>query len=80
MPSKFTPVISALDKQQKQHFYLALARELTITQRSIWADDQLDNSEQVDRLKWLNEIMHRVLNRLYDLQITAHTCAMRQDT
>ena len=71
MASKYAPVISALDQKQKVHFYLALARELTVAQRTIWADDQVDASEQVDRLKWLNEIMHRVLNRLYDLQITA---------
>jgi hypothetical protein len=68
MSSTYAPVIAALDNTQKAHFYLLLARELTIAQRGVWADELLDVSEQVDRLKWFNEIMHRVLNRLYGLQ------------
>jgi hypothetical protein len=70
MPSTYAPVIAALDDKQKAHFYLLLARGLTVAQREVWADDQLDASEQIDRLKWLNEIMHRILNRLFDFQQT----------
>jgi hypothetical protein len=68
MQSTYAPLIAALDDTQKAHFYVLLARELTVAQRTVWVDMHLDATEQVDRLKWLNEITHRVLNRLYSLQ------------
>lgn len=72
MQSTYAPVIAALDDKQKAHFYLLLARELTLAQREVWADGALDAPEQVARLRWFNEIMHRVLNHLYGIQHTTH--------
>ncbi len=59
--------INALNQADKTKFYRLLARELTVVNRATWSDAQATETERTDRLKWLNEIMHRVLNRLIDL-------------
>jgi hypothetical protein len=68
MESPYASAIAALDDEQKARFYLLLAHGLTMAQREVWADDQAEPSEQINRLKWFNEILHRVINRLHDLQ------------
>jgi hypothetical protein len=40
-----------------------LAHNLTISVRGIWSDEHLSDSEKLECLKWLNEIMHRVVRK-----------------
>jgi hypothetical protein len=48
-----------------------LAHDLTVATRSIWSTGSLPDAEKVDRMKWLNEILHRV---------TAKTACLRRHT
>ncbi len=59
--------IEALNREEKINFYLAFANRLTTANRIIWSDADLSLTDQVEGMKWLNEVMHRVLNRLDDL-------------
>ncbi|MBD9478866.1 hypothetical protein [Pseudoxanthomonas sp. PXM02] len=52
--------IVELDASQARHFCIRLWHELTIAGRAIWADETLDPAAQLNALKWLNEIQHRV--------------------
>lgn len=42
-------------------FYEILAHNLTVSVRAIWSDEALTDFERVQQMKWLNEIMHRVV-------------------
>lgn len=52
--------IGELSEEQRLTFYEILARNLTISVRSVWSDDELSDTEKVDRMKWINEIMHQI--------------------
>ena len=54
--------VVSLTENQAQEFCLRLWHELTIAGRSIWSDESLDPASQLNSLKWLNEIQHRVCN------------------
>jgi hypothetical protein len=67
LPSKLTEyaeAVASLDGDRRRRFYEALAHNLTVCARAIWSDDQLTDAEKVDRMKWLNEIQHRVIGKL----------------
>lgn len=67
MPVDYVPLIAALSRSDKIRFYIVLARDLTIATRMIWADLHLSDAERVEQMKWVNEVQHRVINRLADL-------------
>jgi hypothetical protein len=52
--------VKSLTKAQAHDFCIRLWLELTITGRAIWTDEELDQATQLNALKWLNEIQHRV--------------------
>ena len=52
--------VKSLTKTQAEEFCIRLWLELTIAGRSIWSDEELDQATQLNALKWLNEIQHRV--------------------
>lgn len=52
--------VVALDGTRAREFCTRLWLELTIVGRSIWSDEGLEAAEQLNALKWLNEIQHRV--------------------
>ena len=75
--------IKVLSDDQARSFCTRLWFELTIAGRAIWSDDSLDQATQLNALKWLNEMQHRVwgayssnesraLERLLD-QLIAHS-------
>ncbi len=72
MTSTYAPIIAVLGAEPKRAFYRTLAHELTVALRAVWANQHLSPAAQVDQMKWLNEIMHRVLNRLADLDSEPH--------
>ena len=49
-----------LSGPQARYFCIRLWHELTITGRVIWSDEALDMASQLNALKWLDEIQHRV--------------------
>lgn len=61
MDFDFLNLIGALSDEERISFYEVLAHNLTVSVRSIWSDDHLTDGQKVERLKWVNEIMHRVV-------------------
>ena len=67
LPSSVTDyadAVSAFDERHRRLFYETLAMNLTVSARAVWSDEALSDSEKVDQLKWLNEILHRVIGKL----------------
>jgi hypothetical protein len=52
--------IIGLKPSQAREFCTRLWLELTIAGRSIWSDEDITRDAQLNSLKWLNEIQHRV--------------------
>lgn len=42
-------------------FYELFAHALTVGVRGIWSDEALSDAQKVEGMKWVNEIMHRVV-------------------
>jgi hypothetical protein len=61
MDFDFPNLIGELSDEERITFYEILAHNLTVCVRGIWSDDQLTDGQKVERLKWVNEIMHRVV-------------------
>lgn len=58
-PEECVAALRPLSREQKTRFYLELASALTVEGRSIWSDDTLPVDQRLERVKWLNETMHR---------------------
>ncbi len=59
--------ISNLSDEKKLSFYLYLTKELTISNRTILSNDSLLSAEKLNRMKYINEVIHRIVNRMQDL-------------
>src|SRR5688500_1527543 len=57
-----------LSINDKIKFLEAILFYFTIAGRGIWSDDEPTDAEKVDAFKWLNELVHRILNIKFDLQ------------
>ena len=68
----FVQGIGELPLDAKIASYLNFAHSLTVAVRGIWSDEALDVADQLARLKWMNELMHRVINRVIDLRAEPH--------
>jgi len=62
----FDSIISELPSQLKILYFETLAHNLTIAGRGVWSNEKFTCDQKVNGMKWLNEIMHRVLNKLID--------------
>jgi hypothetical protein len=71
MVSKFGERVKKLPDEQRIRFYEILARELTIGIRYI-CSISISPEEKVDQLKWINEIMHRVIAKIYCERTKSH--------
>ena len=60
--------LNALSPDQKWTFLELLSHELTIRIRVIWSDEEISSGEKVDRIKWINEIHHRIPLRVMSLK------------
>ena len=61
MSFDFPNLVGGLSDEERISFYEILAHNLTISARGIWSDEHLTDSQKLDCLKSLNEIMHRVV-------------------
>ena len=59
----FVTQVGSLPPASLIRFYEILAHNLTVSIRSIWSDDSLYDFQKVERMKWINEIMHRVVTK-----------------
>ena len=69
MDFDFPNLIGGLNDEQRMRFYENLAHNLTVSVRGVWSDEHLTDSKKVECLKWLNEIMHRVVMKAALLRV-----------
>ncbi|MDQ3634212.1 MAG: hypothetical protein M3405_06845 [Acidobacteriota bacterium] len=63
----YPKLIGDLSLEQKRKFYVLFAHNLTVSNRGIWSDESLSNSDKVEGMKWTNELMHRLVFHIEDL-------------
>jgi hypothetical protein len=61
--------LSQFDGQQRLRFYEVLASRLTVVNRVIWADEKSSSETKVEKLKNVNEIMHRVVRAISTVRV-----------
>ncbi len=69
---EFESKVFALNEQRRLHFYEVLAHNLTVSIRSVWSNKDITDTEKVDRIKWINEILHRVTAKVWVLRLHTH--------
>lgn len=72
MSFDYPRVIGALPEERRLIFYELFAHKLTVIVRCIWSDEGLTDAEKVDRMKWVNEILHRVTSKVRVLRLGEH--------
>jgi hypothetical protein len=45
---------------------------LTVAIRGAWSDSTLGDAEKVERIKWINEILHRAATKVWVLRLRTH--------
>lgn len=73
MSFEYAPSIDSLRPEQRLHFYEVLAHNLTISIRGIWSDAAITDAEKLDQIKWINEIMHCIIQKIYHLRLNRNT-------
>ena len=68
----FADQMAQLSTDQRLHFYEVLAHNLTVGMRGVWSNDALSDAEKIDRMKWVNELLHRVTAKVYVLRLKTH--------
>jgi hypothetical protein len=58
-----------LDEGQKLSFVELFAHELTICARWVWSENGLSESDQIQKMKAINEIQHRVISRIRSIRL-----------
>jgi hypothetical protein len=69
---KLADQMANLSDEQQLHFYEVLAHNLTVAIRVVWSDESIGDAEKVDRMKWINEILHRVTAKVSLLRLSTH--------
>jgi hypothetical protein len=69
---QFAKQTSKLSNEDRLRFYEILAHNLTVAIRGVWANESISDSEKVDRIKWINEILHRVTANVWVLRLKTH--------
>jgi hypothetical protein len=64
--------ISSLSEEQRLLYYELLAHNLTVSIRGVWLDENLTNAEKLDRIKLVNEILHRITSKIQVLRLNTH--------
>src|SRR5262249_23694405 len=69
---RFAEQMEKLTEEQRLSFYEALAHNLTVSIRGVWSDATINDAEKVDRIKWINEVLHRVTAKIRVLRLKTH--------
>ena len=67
--------VGSLSQESLIRFYEVLAHNLTVSIRDIWSDEELNDSQKVERMKWINEVMHRVVLKSAALRMGRNECS-----
>jgi hypothetical protein len=70
--TKFAEQLAVLTEEQRLHFYELLAHYLTVAIRGVWSDEAINDAEKVERIKWINEILHRTTAKVWVLRLKTH--------
>src|SRR2546423_1452682 len=69
---KFAERMAELTEEQRLPFYELLAHNLTVAIRGVWSDGSISDAERVERIKWINEILHRATAKVWVLRLKTH--------
>jgi len=69
MSFDYPQLIGKLSDEERLRFYEILAHNLTVSVRGIWSEDNLSDAQKVECMKWLNEIMHGVVQKSAALRL-----------
>jgi hypothetical protein len=69
---RFAEWMARLDEGQRLHFYELLAHNLTVAVRGVWSDGSIGDAEKVERMKWINEVLHRATAKVWVLRLKTH--------
>jgi hypothetical protein len=72
MTFDYPQLVGNLSDEERISFYEILANNLTVSVRGIWSDDNLSDAQKVKCMKWLNEIMHGVVQKSAALRSGGH--------
>lgn len=61
--------IGSLNDEQRLYFYELFAYQLTIAARGVWSDNNFSDGQVVTQLKQINELLHRVTARVFNLRL-----------
>jgi hypothetical protein len=66
----YPQLIGSLNTEERLRFYEILAHNLTVSVRAIWSDEDLSDAQKVEGMKWVNEIMHRIVQKSAALRLS----------
>jgi hypothetical protein len=69
MSFDFERRVGSLSHADRLLFYELFAHELTIAVRAIWSDDATSDAEKLDRIKWVNEMLHHVVSKVTHVRL-----------
>ena len=69
MNFNYSVLIGELEAEQKIRFYENLAFNLTLSARGVWSDENLSDAQKVEAMKWLNEILQRIITKTSGLRV-----------
>lgn len=69
---EFVSKTAGLNGDRRLRFYEALSHNLTVAIRGIWSDDSISAAEKVERMRWVNEILHSATAKVCVLRLKTH--------
>jgi hypothetical protein len=72
MKFDYVSQIQSLNEEKRLHFYEVLAHNLTVSIRSIWSTNGLSDSEKLEQIKAVNEILHQVTSKVWVTRLHTH--------
>ena len=69
MQLNFEGMMNILSDEQRLHFYELFAHNMTIVIRGFWSDAEIDDSEKVELMKWANEVLHSITEKVWVLRL-----------
>ena len=67
--------VGSLSEESLIRFYEVLAHNLTVGIRAIWSAEGVNDSQKVERMKWINEITHRIVLKSAALRMGINECS-----
>jgi len=73
MTFDYPKLVGNLSEEERIRFYELFANNLTVNVRGIWFDDNLSDTQKVENMRWLNEIMAGVVQKSAALRSGRHS-------